>query len=80
MGSSEERGKVRLSIKAIMDHISRRAQFLMKLKWLQRGKTHQRPLTFSFESCENKDEIVVKVGELVELFKFLARQLRTISL
>ncbi len=38
------------------------------------------PLTFSFESREDKDEIVVEVGELVELFKFLSRQLRIISL
>lgn len=35
-------------------------------------------LTFSFESRKDKDEIVVEVRELVELFKFLAGQLRTI--
>lgn len=29
-------------------------------------------LTFSSESCEDKDEIIVEVRELVELFKFLA--------
>lgn len=29
-------------------------------------------LTFSSESCEDKDEIIVEVGELVELFKFLS--------
>lgn len=28
--------------------------------------------TFSFESCEDKDEIIVEVRELVELFEFLA--------
>lgn len=27
--------------------------------------------TFSFESCEDKDEIIVEVRELVELFEFL---------
>lgn len=43
-------------------------------------KKRARLLTFSFESCEDKDEIVVEVRKLVELFKFLARQLRTISL
>lgn len=41
---------------------------------------HIRLLTFSFQSCEDKDQIIVEVGELVELFKFLAWQLRTISL
>lgn len=29
-------------------------------------------LTFSFESCQDKDEIIVEIRELVELFKFLA--------
>lgn len=41
---------------------------------------HTRLLTFSFESRKDKDEIVVKVRELVELFKFLKWQLRIISL
>lgn len=51
------------------------AQWSGCYKWLKE-EIHIWPLTFCFESCENKDEIVVEVGELVELFKFLARQLR----
>lgn len=47
--------------------------------WL-REEQHIWLLTFSFESCEDKDEIIVEVRELVELFKFLAWQLRTVSL
>lgn len=43
----------------------------------ERGEKNTWLLTFSFESCENKDEIVVEVRKLVELFKFLAWQLRT---
>lgn len=30
-------------------------------------------LTFSFQTCEDKDKIIVEVRELVELFKFLVR-------
>lgn len=36
----------------------------------------QQSLTFSFQTCEDKDKIIVEVGELVELFKFLVRWLR----
>lgn len=41
------------------------------------NSTKRHMLTFSFQSSEDKDEIVVEIGELIELLEFLVKQLRT---
>lgn len=46
--------------------------FSIIMQVLNMRRKHIWLLTFSFESCEDKDEIIVEVRELVELFKFLA--------
>ena len=43
------------------------------------SETKKSEPTFSFQSCEHKDEIVVEVRELVQLLKFLTMGLRVIQ-